>query len=75
MNLLGVIVSLLAGIILSNFYLVQKGIYQPLDEAHLRDWTIFLWLTWILSYGVAVRLEHFHFGLNSLNGILAFKES
>ena len=71
LNLLGVIVPPLAGIILSDFYLVHKGVYEPLDEANLRNWTISPWLTWILSYGVVVVLEHFHFGLNSLNGILA----
>lgn len=71
LNLLGVIVPPLAGIILSDFYLVHKGVYQPLAQASLRDWTISPWLTWLLSYGVVVLLEHFHFGLNSLNGILA----
>ncbi len=71
LNVLGVIVPPLAGIILSDFYLVHKGVYAPLSEADLRDWTISPWLTWALSYGVVVLLSHFHFGLDSLNGILA----
>lgn len=71
LNVLGVIVPPLAGIILSDFYIVHRGHYVPLDEAALRDWTISPWVTWALSYGIVVLLERMSFGLSSLNGIIA----
>lgn len=71
LNVLGVIVPPLAGIILSDFYIVHRGHYAPLDEAALRDWTISPWVTWALSYGIVVLLERMSFGLSSLNGIIA----
>lgn len=71
LNVLGVIVPPLAGIILSDFYIVHRGHYPPLDEAALRDWTISPWVTWALSYGIVVLLERMSFGLSSLNGIIA----
>ena len=71
LNVLGVIVPPLAGIILSDFYIVHRGHYAPLDEAALRDWTISPWVTWALSYGIVVLLERMSCGLSSLNGIIA----
>lgn len=71
LNVLGVIVPPLAGIILSDFYIVHRGHYAPLDEAELKNWTISPWITWALSYGIVVLLERMSFGLSSLNGIVA----
>lgn len=71
LNVLGVIVPPLAGIILSDFYIVHRGHYAPLEEAELKNWTISPWITWALSYGIVVLLERMSFGLSSLNGIVA----
>lgn len=70
LNLLGVIVPPLAGIILADFYIVHKGHYEALDSAKLKDWTLAPWLTWAIAYGVVYLLERAAFGLPALNGII-----
>ena len=71
LNLLGVIVPPLAGIILSDFYIVHHGNYESLDSAQLKDWTLSPWLTWLVSYGIVFGLQKISFGLPALNGIVA----
>lgn len=70
LNVLGVIVPPLAGIILADFYIVHKGHYEALDSAKLKDWTLAPWLTWAIAYGIVYLLERAAFGLPALNGII-----
>ena len=49
LNLLGVIVPPLAGIILSNYYIVNKRVYPDLDSDSIKDWDLVPWISWILA--------------------------
>lgn len=80
LNVLGVVVPPLAGIILANYYLVNKGNYPDLDSDQIPAWDLAPWLSWAISL-VVVKLLSFVavgqsamngiFGLPALNGIIA----
>ncbi len=79
LNLLGVIVPPLAGIMLANYYLIHKRKYPTLDSEQIRDWDITPWIAWLLTYGVVKLIQHYLstpstlngiFGLPALNGIV-----
>lgn len=67
LNVLGIVVPPLAGIILADFYLVHRGSYEPLAQARLKNWNIAPWLTWAITL---VILYFFRFGLDALNGVV-----
>lgn len=80
LNTLGIIVPPLAGIILADFYIVNKGNYKELRKANLKKWSIIPWLTWAITLVVVYTLIGFFgtneslltrvFGLPALNGII-----
>lgn len=80
LNLLGVIVPPLAGIILANYYIVNKRHYPDLDSNLIKDWDIAPWISWAIALVLVKILEGFAtgggavngiFGLPALNGIIA----
>ena len=80
LNTLGIIVPPLAGIILSDYYIVNKGKYIDLKNAKLNKWTLTPWLTWAITLVLVYALIAFFgtnesiltrvFGLPALNGII-----
>lgn len=70
LNLLGVIVPPLAGIILSDYYIVHKSDYPDLEGATVADWNIMSWLTWAVSLVAVFGLKAAAIGLPALNGII-----
>lgn len=71
LNLLGVIVPPLAGIILSDYYIVHRCKYPELGNADIADWNMVSWLTWGISLAIVFGLRSIGFGLEALNGIVA----
>src|SRR5699024_3022038 len=80
LNLLGVIVPPLAGIILANYYIVNKRHYPDIDSDLIKDWDIAPWISWAIALVLVKILEGFAtgggavngiFGLPALNGIVA----
>lgn len=71
LNLLGVIVPPLAGIILSDYYIVHRCKYPELSDDDTADWNAASWLTWILSLAIVFGLQKVGFGLEAVNGIVA----
>lgn len=80
LNLLGVIVPPLAGIILSNYYIVNKRHYPDLNSNQIKDWDLTPWISWGLALVIVRLLRNFAeggsamngiFGLPALNGIIA----
>ena len=69
LNLLGVIVPPLAGIILSNYYIVNKRVYPDLDSDSIKDWDLVPWISWILALGLVRLLSGVASGKSALNGI------
>ncbi len=80
LNLLGVVVPPLAGIIVADYYIIHKRNYPDLKSSKIKDWNISPWITWGISL-VIVRLlmnvaeggsaVNGIFGLPALNGIIA----
>lgn len=80
LNVLGVVVPPLAGIILANYYIIHKRNYPDLDSKSIVDWDVTPWISWGLSL-LIVRVLGFValgdstisgiFGLPALNGIIA----
>lgn len=80
LNLLGVIVPPLAGIILSNYYIINKGEYPDLDSEEIKEWDFTPWISWAIALVIVKLLEGVAkggsamngiFGLPALNGIIA----
>lgn len=67
LNVLGVIVPPLCGIILADYYIVHKGKYIPFHAASFQDWNCIPWLSWLVTL---VILYVFPVGLLSLNGLI-----
>lgn len=79
LNLLGIIVPPLAGIMLANYYIIHKRHYPALDSDQIGSWDITPWIAWMLTFIVVKLLQHFAstpsmfigiFGLPALNGII-----
>lgn len=80
LNALGIIVPPLAGIILSDYYIVNKGNYKELEKACLKKWSITPWLTWAITLVAVYSIIGFFdtnesilthiLGLPALNGII-----
>lgn len=64
---LGKIVPPLAGIILADYYIVNKGNYKTLSEASMQNWNLVPWIVWGV---VIVFVFSFDRGLPALNGII-----
>lgn len=69
LNFLGVIVPPLAGIILSNYYIVNKGFYPDLNSNLIKDWDLTPWISWGLSLIVVKLLMNIAKGGSAMNGI------
>lgn len=67
LDLLGIVVPPLAGIILADYFLVNKGKYEDLDHCSFASWNPLTWVTWGISLAAACFLP---FGLPSLTGII-----
>lgn len=64
---LGKIVPPLAGIILADFYIVNKGKYEDLDKANLSNWNLTPWIIWLVVVIIVFAID---WGLAALNGII-----
>lgn len=64
---LGVALPPLAGILLSNYYILNKGKYVAYEKASFKKWNPYVWITWIgsvaLTYVIPV-------GFQPVNGLL-----
>ncbi len=69
LNLLGVIVPPLAGIILANYYVINKRNYPDLNSKAIRQWDITPWLSWGLALVVVKLLQKVAEGGSAMNGI------
>lgn len=67
LNVLGIIVPPLCGIILSDFYIVHRGHYTPLAATSFHDWNIVPWAAWLVTMAI---LYLYPVGLLSLNGLV-----
>ncbi|MDY3006051.1 cytosine permease [Anaerococcus porci] len=69
LNLLGVIVPPLAGIILSNYYIVNERNYPDLNSNSIKDWAITPWISWVASLVIVKLLSNVAEGCSAINGI------
>lgn len=67
LNVLGIVVPPLAGIIIADYYLVHKRTYPALNSPEIPDWNLAPWVTWALTLAIVFPL---HWGLDALNGIV-----
>lgn len=67
----GMVIPPLAGVLLADYYIVHRAHYEPLDTAILKNWKIASWVTWAAASAL-VYLVHYTagFGLPSVNGIV-----
>lgn len=68
LNVLGVIVPPLAGIILANYYVINKRIYPDLDNDKIKDWDVVPWISWAISLVIVKLLENIALGESAVNG-------
>ncbi|SUB75459.1 cytosine permease [Peptoniphilus indolicus] len=69
LNVLGVVVPPLAGIILANYYFINRGKYPELDSDEIRDWEWIPWVSWGASLIVVKLLQSIFSGGSAMNGI------
>lgn len=69
LNLLGIIVPPLAGIIIADYYIIHKRKYPALDSSQVSDWNISPWITWAISFAIVKLLMNINQGGSALNGI------
>lgn len=67
LDLLGTVIPPLAGIILSDFFLIHHGRYPKLEETHFIAFNVIPWVTWGIALAAVYLIPA---GLPSLNGIL-----
>lgn len=67
LNVLGIVVPPLSGIILSDYFLVHKGGYSEYANTEFKKWNLVPWITWAITIALVYLLP---FGLPSLNGII-----
>lgn len=67
LDILGIVVPPLAGIILADYFFVNKGHYTALKDCTFISWNPVTWLTWIISLAAAYIVP---FVLPSLTGIV-----
>lgn len=69
LNILGVIVPPLAGIILANYYIIHKRNYPDLKSSQIYDWDLTPWLSWVIALVIVKLLSFVAVGKNAFNGI------
>lgn len=67
LNILGVLVPPLSGIILADYFLIHKGRYPDYPQASFRRWNPVPWATWAVSLILVYWIPA---GLPSINGML-----
>ena len=67
LDLLGTVVPPLAGVILVDFYLLNKKHYPVLEETEFKSFNVMTWISWIISIVLANVLP---IGLPSLTGLV-----
>lgn len=67
LGILGKVVPPLAGIVLSDYYIVNKMDYPPLEDAANKEWDLAPWLTMLISTTLVFIIP---FGLPALNGLV-----
>lgn len=67
LDTLGKIVPPLAGIIISDYYVVNKGKYTSLEEAKKCSFNLSPWITWAITLFFVFNIK---WGLPALNGIV-----
>lgn len=67
LNLLGIIVPPLPGIILADYFIIHHGSYTRLEGVKFHNFNIIPWIAWVLSLVLVFTLP---FGLPSLNGLI-----
>lgn len=68
LDTLGMIVPPLPGIIIADYYIVNKGSYSDFGATSFKKWNVFAWITWAVSIAFVYLIPA---GLPSLNGLLA----
>ncbi|WBW50288.1 cytosine permease [Peptoniphilus equinus] len=69
LNALGVIVPPLSGIIIANYYIINKQVYPELSSSAIPTWDITPWVSWGLTLVIVKFLERVAKGGSALNGI------
>ena len=67
LDVLGTVVPPLSGIILCDYFLVNKGNYAAYEKAVFHKWNPIPWITWAISIVLVYLIPY---GLPSLNGII-----
>ena len=67
MDTLGKIVPPLAGIIISDYYVIHKGNYGSLEDAKKLSFNLAPWITWAITLFFVFNIK---WGLPALNGIV-----
>lgn len=67
LGFLGNAIPPLPGIILADYYLINKGNYINLSHCKIAPWNIIAWIAWILSAVIVMVVD---FGFAPLNGII-----
>ena len=59
LNALGNVIPPLAGIILADYFIVNKGRYAPLEKSKFVKWNPVPWISWIISVIIVFALVNF----------------
>lgn len=67
----GMVIPPLAGVLLADYYLVHRAHYEPLETAQLKGWKLSSWVTWAAASALVYLVHHtVGVGLPSVNGIV-----
>lgn len=67
LNLLGTVIPPLAGIEISDFYILKRGKYTKFEDAKFCKWNPFVWIAWVIAAAAAFLIP---VGLPAINGML-----
>ena len=59
LNALGNVIPPLAGIILADYFIVNKGRYAPLEKSKFVKWNPVPWISWVISVVIVFALVNF----------------
>ena len=68
LELLGNVIPPLAGIIIADYFIINKGKYDSLNNAKFQKWNILAFATWLISLGLSFAIP---FGLPALTSLIS----